>query len=202
MNSILFVLVFIISYLIGSIPTAYILMKKIKNIDITKVGSGNPGATNVFRTGSRVLGIITFLIDFTKGVIPTMITKIYLSSFNSYLLPIVMLSVVVGHATSIFLRFRGGKGVATGSGALLVVSPESFLICFIVFVVFLLISRFVSLSSILSSLTLVILIIFSHLFSNYNLEERIIFCIVPILIILKHKSNITRLLTGKENKIF
>ncbi|MFN3551107.1 MAG: glycerol-3-phosphate 1-O-acyltransferase PlsY [Endomicrobiia bacterium] len=192
-------LIFLIfSYFLGSFPTAYILVKKIKNVDIRKLGSGNPGATNVVRTSGIVLGIITLLIDFLKGFVAVFIAKKY---FSINFLPLVVLFVILGHVFSIFLFFKGGKGVATFFGCSLAMSYKIFLICLLTFVVVLIISRYVSLSSILSIFVFGIIILFFD-FINFNFYNKLILLMIPFVIIFRHKENIKRIFDRQENKIF
>lgn len=186
-----------ISYLLGSIPTAYILTKLFKGVDIRKVGSGNPGTTNVIRTAGIFLGVITFIIDFLKGLLPVLISKKY---FGESLIPIVMLAAVFGHIYSVFLLFRGGKGVATFFGALLGLSTKLFFVCLIIFCISLLLTHIVSISSIITVTIFALICLF--LYPSHYRYSVIFFIITSVIIILRHKSNIQRLLQGKEQTLF
>ncbi len=199
---IIFLIIF--SYLFGSIPTGYLLVKKIKKTDIRKVGSGNIGATNAFRVGGKFVGIATFIIDFFKGFIPVIFTKHFiLSTDELYILePVILLVSVLGHVTTLFLKFRGGKGVATAIGGITAISPQISLICIAVFIVTVTISKYVSLGSILSSVIFIILIFFSPQFKVYPTISKLIFISTAGLIIYRHKSNILRIINSTENKIF
>ncbi len=191
------VIIILISYLIGSTPTAYLLTKIFKGIDIRTVGSKNPGATNVLRTTGVTLGVVTLVIDFIKGVLPILIAKKYLSY---YFLPIIMFFVVFGHTTSPFLYFRGGKGVATFFGSLSAISPYMFVYVSIVFIIAFLLTRIVSVSSIISTLSFLILILLKN-FPEYQ-NTKIFFLLTVLWIVYRHKSNIKRIILKEEKKLF
>jgi glycerol-3-phosphate acyltransferase PlsY len=190
------ILLLILSYFLGSIPTAYILAKSLKGIDIRKVGSGNPGATNITRIAGVGVGLLVFVIDALKGFIPVIISKNF---FPIEILSLVMFSAISGHIFSIFLSFNGGKGVSTFFGCILGFSLNIFLVCSCVFILVLLITRWVSLSSIFSVLCFVVLV---FLFRDFDLKSKIIFLLISILIIFRHKENIKRILKFQESKIF
>jgi len=205
----------IFAYVLGSISFAWIIAKLFKNIDIRKCGSGNPGATNVYRTVSKPLGIVTLLCDVLKGFIPVFfVTYVWNLDIDKgivvvdsiiYYTIIVSLLVIVGHVFSIFLDFKGGKGVAVGLGVFLAINPIAILISLSVFIIVVLLTKYVSLSSIIASITLPIGI---YLFNNHNIiqsesyEFLFFSIIVVLLVIIRHISNIKRLLNGTENKIF
>lgn len=187
----------ILSYLCGAIPFGYIVAKLFRNIDIRTVGSGNPGATNVYRTISKPLGILTLLLDMLKGFIPVYFVSIINPS--SYLIVLVVaLVTILGHIFTIFLNFKGGKGVATGCGIFFALNPLATAICLITFIIVLTISKYVSLGSICAAIMLPIAI----LFFNSNIQLVIFSTIIAIVVIVRHISNIKRLLNGTENKIF
>ena len=204
----------IFSYILGSISFAWIIAKVFKNIDIRKYGSKNPGATNVYRTISKPLGILTLILDVLKGFIPVYLVPYFwnlnigkgIVVVNSviYYTIIVALLVILGHVFSIFLNFKGGKGVAVGLGVFLAINPIATLCSLAVFIVIVVLTRYVSLSSIVASIVLPIGIYF---FSKYNIiqsnsyEFLIFSIIVVLLVIIRHISNIKRLLNGTENKI-
>lgn len=191
-----FLIFIIFSYIIGSIPTAFILTKIFKGIDIRQVGSGNPGATNVLRVGGPILGIITFIIDFSKGFIPALIAKLH---FELYMVALVMLFVILGHITSIFLNFKGGKGVATFLGALFAFSFKLALITLLFFLFIFFLTHIVSVSSISAVLLLITIFIISK---NFDINTKLIVTLIGALIIYRHKSNIKRLLNKEEKKLF
>lgn len=186
----------ILSYLIGSIPTAYILIKISKGIDIRKVGSGNPGATNALRTGGIFLGIFTFIFDFLKGFMPVLIAK---QHFATHTVVLIILFTVLGHITSIFLSFRGGKGVATFLGGLFAFSFKLALITLSIFLIVFILTHIVSISSIIGILSLIIISIVSK---NFNIYTKLLLTLTGILIIYRHNSNIKRLLNKEEKKLF
>ncbi|MCX7956939.1 MAG: glycerol-3-phosphate 1-O-acyltransferase PlsY [Endomicrobia bacterium] len=187
----------IISYFIGSFPTAYILVKTLKGKDIRNMGSGNPGATNVARTSGAFLGIVTLIIDFLKGFLPIYIArKIGLEEKI-----LIMLFTVLGHTNSIFLKFKGGKGVATFFGAVLGLSTKIFFIELFIFLLVFLITHIVSISSLISALFFTIFILFFKEIQN-SLLNITISIIISLIIIIRHKENITRILNKQEKKFF
>lgn len=196
------VLVFIISYLLGSIPVGYIVSRFINGLDIRKHGSGNTGATNVFRVLGLKAGLLTAIGDIGKAIIAIKIVERILLEphWGLELRTILLISgiiVIVGHNWSIFLGFDGGKGVATTVGVLLTLLPYSLLILVGIWVLLVYFTRYVSLASIVSGLTIPILMILFREPSEY-----IFFGIIAaIFVIYRHRSNIQRLLKGKENKI-
>ena len=187
----------ILSYLCGSIPFGYIIAKIFKKTDIRKQGSGNTGATNVYRTISKPLGILTLFLDLLKGFVPVYLVS--LTNPSTYWIVIVVaLATILGHIFTVFLNFKGGKGVATACGAFLAMNPLAVLICFVSFVIVLIIFKYVSLASIVAAILLPI-----SLYLLNSLSELVIFsCIISLLVIIRHISNIKRLLNGTENKIF
>ncbi len=184
------------SYLVGSIPTSAIIAKLKGVSDLTKEGSGNLGATNVSRVIGREFGFITLVIDVAKGFIPALLAiKLFPASF--FFLSLIIIAPVIGHCYSIFIKFKGGKGVATALGVFLAVSPKAVLIAFLIFVIILFFARYVSLSSIISAFFMPFIIF-------YTLKNIYLFAasaFIAILIIYKHSPNIKRLLNGTEHKI-
>ena len=198
------------AYLLGSIPTGFLLVRLFRRQDIRTVGSGNIGATNVLRTGGRGLGAATFLLDVLKGcaavwtsmaVFTHIVPAIPLRDFEA----IAALSCVLGHMFPVWLRFKGGKGVATGFGVFLVAAPAAALASISVFFVVLALSRYVSLGSILGALCFPVFAWFlpSHdaARGNRSLFFIAVQAAVSLLIVAKHHQNIVRLVAGKENRI-
>ncbi|MBL7130287.1 MAG: glycerol-3-phosphate 1-O-acyltransferase PlsY [Candidatus Omnitrophica bacterium] len=191
----------VFSYILGSIPTAYIL-GRLKGIDIRKHGSGNVGATNAFRVLGKTAGISALLIDLLKGLIATMLFANYFNPAGASLFLRILygFSCVCGHTWSVFLRFKGGKGVASSLGVLagLAIVEKGLAIVLalviLVWVASFLISRIVSLSSILSALSFPL---FVFCFNQVK-EIKILSILLCLFIILKHKSNLQRLLKRKE----
>jgi glycerol-3-phosphate acyltransferase PlsY len=182
-------------YLLGSVPTGLLLAKLFSKVDPRKSGSKNIGATNIFRTAGKTLGILTLIGDLLKGAIPVWIA---IQWGESYLwIAISGLSPFLGHVFPIFLGFKGGKGVATALGIYLVISPISVMIEFLIFAGIVWRWRFISLGSIICATTIPILIAF---FRSDSQAYFILSVIMAALILYRHQSNISRLLQGTENK--
>jgi glycerol-3-phosphate acyltransferase PlsY len=182
-------------YLLGSVPTGLLLAKLFSKVDPRKSGSKNIGATNIFRTAGKTLGILTLIGDMLKGAIPVWIA---IQWGESYLwIAISGLSPFLGHVFPIFLGFKGGKGVATALGIYLVISPISVMIEFLIFAGIVWRWRFISLGSIICATTIPILIAF---FRSDSQAYFILSVIMAALILYRHQSNISRLLQGTENK--
>ena len=183
--------IIIISYLLGSIPFGLILTKIFLKKDIRKIGSGNIGATNALRTGNKAIGYSTLILDILKAVIPVIYVKIYYTDY----LYISSLCVFLGHVFPIWLKFKGGKGVATYVGILCCLNiflGISFgIIWFIVFFI----SKYSSLSSLLGALSIPIINFFI-----FNHDVVLFFIIMFILIFYTHRENIKRLLNRTESK--
>ena len=187
------IIVSVYSYFLGSIPFGFILTKIFLKQDIRKTGSGNIGATNVLRTGNKFLAILTLVLDFLKGYMTIIITLKY---FNDLIL-LSALICLLGHIFSIWLKFKGGKGVATYLGILLALSVNYFLIFIIVWFSILLIFKYSSLSSILSTFGI---LIYEYFFLENNILS---FLFISFIIILyAHRSNILKLISKTETKVF
>ena len=186
------IIVAIYSYLLGSIPFGLILTKLFLKKDIRDVGSGNIGTTNVLRTGKKSLAAATLLLDLLKGYLSVIITFHYFQDLISYS----ALLCFVGHIFPIWLKFKGGKGVATYLGVILALSYKFFLIFGIVWLVLTFLFRFASLSSMVSTLTI---FLYSYFFENNNFS--LILFIFFIIILYTHRENIVRLKNSSENKI-
>lgn len=193
------------AYLLGSIPTGFLLVRAYRHEDIRTVGSGNIGATNVMRSGGKALGAATFLLDVLKGAAAVGMGALAFRTLGIASTPrdveaLAALFAVVGHMFPVWLGFRGGKGVATGFGVFLVAAPLAALAAIGVFAVILAISRFVSLASILGAASFPIFAWF--LVSGYRPPFFMaVQVVVALLIIAKHHQNIHRLLTGTEHRI-
>lgn len=186
----------LISYLIGCFSSAYFLGKMSKNIDIRSYGSGNAGATNALRVLGKKMGALTFVLDILKGVIAVFIGQIILG-FNGSLLA--SLFVVLGHNFPVFLGFKGGKGIATSLGALLILNWQTGLICLIIGVVFIVITKYVSLGSIMATISAPIVIVFTS--DSIDKYLYLTTLLLAFLSIFRHKTNIIRLFKGKESKL-
>jgi glycerol-3-phosphate acyltransferase PlsY len=202
-----FLLMILVSYLVGSFPTAIVYGKLTRKIDIREHGSGNAGATNVFRVMGWKAGLLVLLIDMLKGLLATVLFyKIAVGAIaiTPVLLQIIAgLFAVFGHIWTIFAGFKGGKGVGTGAGMIIGLVPGAVLLGIIVFIITVALTRYVSLGSILASLTIPIYLFVNHFLLDHpeSLAILIFGIFIPILIIFTHRSNIQRLLKGTENKI-
>ncbi|MGD0892855.1 MAG: glycerol-3-phosphate 1-O-acyltransferase PlsY [Terracidiphilus sp.] len=192
------------AYLFGSIPTGYLLVRLFRHEDIRTFGSGNIGATNVLRSGGKGLGAATFLIDMLKGCAAVWLGSLAATHLMPFTAPrnieaLAALCAVIGHMFPIWLRFRGGKGVATGFGVFLVAAPLGALSAITVFFIVLAISRYVSLASILGAASFPI---FAWFLVHGDRPPFFIAvqCAVSLLIIAKHHQNIRRLLSGEESR--
>jgi glycerol-3-phosphate acyltransferase PlsY len=193
------VFVIIISYLIGSIPTGYIIVKLFTGQDIRTIGSGSTGATNVKRVMGKKWFFTVMILDAIKGALPVVLTIIYATIFTDIgLLPVIAaVSVILGHSKSIFLKFSGGKSVASGVGTLLALNWQVGLIVAGVWAVVTWISKYVSLGSIVAIATAPLLMWILNAPAAY-----IIYALVAaIYVIYLHRENIKRLRDGNENKV-
>ncbi len=189
----------ILSYLIGSIPSGFILGKLIKKIDIRKHGSGNLGASNVFRTLGPKWGVLTLILDLIKGLVCVIfISKLVDPAFIDINTVKVLFGVcaVVGHIWTIFLKFKGGKGVATATGVFLGLCWQAVLFAFILFVIIVYFSKYISLGSICAAVVFPILI---KIFSDVKLFF-ILSIVLSAVIVLKHRANVKRIILGTENR--
>ena len=197
------ILLMVLSYILGSVPNALWIGKVFKGIDVREHGSKNTGSTNAARVLGAKLGILTLILDISKGLVPTLIAILLKVDFFENLTKIenldyvlVGICAILGHVFSIFMNFKGGKAVATTLGVFLVLVPKAILLAAIVFFVVFAIFRYVSLSSIFAAVSLPVF--------TYFLYQQIIYVIlgilIAILIIVKHKSNIERLKNGTESK--
>jgi glycerol-3-phosphate acyltransferase PlsY len=194
------------AYLLGSIPVGYLLVRVFRKQDIRAVGSGNIGATNVLRSGGTALGAATFLLDVLKGA-----SAVYLGGLLGAMLApsvslrsmqgLAALCAVLGHCFPVWLRFRGGKGVATGFGVFLVAAPLAALAAIALFGLVLLITRYVSLASILAAASFPVFSWFTVKPGQHSAFFVAVELSVSLLIIAKHHENIRRLLNGTESRI-
>jgi glycerol-3-phosphate acyltransferase PlsY len=228
-----------ISYLIGSIPFGYILVKLIKRIDIRTVGSGNVGATNVARILGVQFGIICFILDMAKGFICTRYVTgwilplledpglsmmyrfspwvryddgIFTERYHISIGLFIGLSAIIGHLFPVYLRFKGGKGVATALGVFLILMPEAVLISLAIGIIFVLILRYISLASIIAAISLPLsyyYAVFSrpldfwqvYTWKREGLPILFFATIIALIVIIKHIPNIKRLIAGTEPKV-
>ena len=188
-------LLLIAAYLIGAIPTGVILTRLVGGEDIRSAGSGNIGATNVYRVAGRKLGVITLVGDCLKGVIPLLIAQ---QGFGLTAggIALVALAAFIGHCYPVYLGFKGGKGVATALGIFLVLSPLSVLCLLVVFGLILWKWRYISLASISAAATVPLLVLLFE--SSFALFVATL--IIAAMVIWKHRANIERLRSGTESK--
>ena len=182
-------------YLLGSVPTGIVLTRLFSRVDPRKAGSKNIGATNIYRTAGKTLGVLTLVGDMLKGTIP--IWTAIMWGIPDFWVALVGLSPIVGHIFPIFLGFKGGKGVATALGIYLVISPIAVLIEFFLFAFIVWKWRIIALGSITCATTIPILIAF---FRSDSKAYFILSVIVAALILYRHQSNIARIIQGTENK--
>ena len=181
----------IISYLMGSIPFGLILTKLFLNKDIREIGSGNIGATNVLRSGNKIIGYTTLIFDILKAVIPVIFVKTYYTDF----LYLASLCAFLGHVFPVWLKFKGGKGVATYVGILFVINIYFGIIFALCWFVIFGITKFSSLSSLIASISIPVYLIITR-----NFDEIFFFIIMFVLIFFTHRENIKRLKNKEETK--
>lgn len=189
------ILLLIFSYLFGSIPFSLIISKTFYNIDLREHGSGNVGTTNTFRILGKKAGIVVLILDLLKGAIPVWVAMLVSTDVD---FPVIIFGVVaaIGHVYSIFLKFKGGKAVATGGGAILAAAPIIFLVVLATFLITLKLSKYVSLGSVLAAVALLISVLFTG--DLFMIGFGII---LGIIVIVKHISNMKRIKEGTEPKI-
>lgn len=200
-------LLLLLSYITGSIPTSIILGKIVKGIDIREHGSGNAGGTNVFRVLGWKPALVVVVIDIFKGWLPPAIYATILFQgqpiTNIGIVQILCgFAAVLGHTYTIFAGFRGGKGIGTLAGMLLALFPITLPLCIIVFIITLILTGYVSLSSILATVALPIILLVLPIFGiQQSTSSLLIFALlVPLFAIFTHRSNIVRLKDGTENR--
>jgi acyl phosphate:glycerol-3-phosphate acyltransferase len=193
-----------LSYLLGAIPFGYLLVRLFRGEDVRQSGSGNIGATNVSRK-SPALGALTLLLDAAKGT--TAVVCAYLLADRTHLgtpsqkeLALAALFVIAGHMFPLWLKFRGGKGVATSLGAFAVIAPRAVLVAVLIFLVVVLIFRYVSLGSVSAVAAFPLFVWLFHEYGGEGLTMGLI-CLASILVVARHHENIRRLLAGKENRL-
>lgn len=192
-----FLFCLLLSYLIGTISGSYIIGSKVLNIDIRNYGSKNAGTTNAMRVLGKKWGVITFIIDFLKGILVVVISKYVFLFSNQYIL-FMILACIVGHDYPFYMKFKGGKGVATTLGAFAVFNFKLAFICWLIWMFLILTTKMVSLASIGFLLSIIILF---TLLGDYNVYCDITIFVICGLGIYRHKSNIKRILNKTENKI-
>jgi glycerol-3-phosphate acyltransferase PlsY len=190
----------LVAYLLGSVPSGYLVGRWVANVDVRTVGSKNIGATNVARSLGLKWGLLVLILDMTKGALPVVVALTIWSpgmSGNSLTVALVAAAAFFGHLASIFLRFRGGKGVATTFGIVLVLIPKAALAALAIFLVVTWIWRYVSLGSILAVLTLPAW----TAAMGYDYSYMGLTSVFAFFVVIRHHANIRRLMQGKEAKI-
>lgn len=211
----LYLIVAAVAYLLGSIPFGFILVKIFRGEDIRLSGSGNIGATNVVRSGAKGLGAATLVLDAVKGALAVAFawwigqTSLNQSTIVSYygsgyripilrLMALAALFAVLGHILPLWLKFKGGKGVATALGVFVLLFPKAVLISLVVFIVLLAVFRYVSLGSILAALAFAVS---AYLLYRPEWPTLVLTSAVSLIVVVKHHQNIRRLLAGSENRL-
>ena len=202
-----YIIVAVIAYLIGSINFSVLISKKMAGFDVREKGSGNAGTTNMLRSVGKKAAAITLICDILKGVISIVIAiivgNIAKNLDRELLLQIAGIAVVLGHTFPIFFGFKGGKGVATSLGVLLMTNWQIGLICLVFALVLMALSKMVSLGSVGAAILFPVLVLFIH--TNFTVSEGssylIYSIILAVIVAFNHRSNIKRILNGTENKL-
>ena len=200
-----YIIVAVIAYLIGSVNFSVILSKKMAGFDLREKGSGNAGTTNMLRTVGKKGAAITLVLDVLKGVIAIFLAKlvgnIWQNLDGALLVQLAGILVVIGHTFPVFFKFKGGKGVATSLGVLLVLNWQIGLICLVFALVLMALTQMVSLGSIAAAILYPVLTIFIS--QNYIVPGNYVISsiILAVIVVFNHRENVKRLLSGTENKI-
>ena len=207
----LYLIVAAVSYLLGSIPFGYLLVRIFRGEDIRLTGSGNIGATNVARSGAKGLGIATLVLDAIKGALAVWLTAVLAGSKYNLcgdfiqhpcapalrLMSLAALFAVLGHVFPVWLRFKGGKGVATALGVFCVLFPAAILVALAIFILVVAATRYVSLGSILGAIAFPVA---AYFLQSTDAMSLLLASSVSLIVILKHHQNISRLLSGTESR--
>ena len=202
-----YIIVGIVAYLIGSISFSVILSKKMAGFDVSEKGSGNAGATNMLRSVGKKAAVLTLVCDTLKGVVAIIfaiiVGAIAKNSDKALLVQIAGILVVIGHTFPIFFEFKGGKGVATSLGVLLMTNWKIALICLVFALVLMALTKIVSMGSVGAAILFPVLVLFIH--TNYTISEGssylIYSIILAVIVAFNHRNNIKRILNGTENKL-
>lgn len=205
-----YIIVAVIAYLIGSINFSIILSKKMAGFDIREKGSGNAGTTNMLRTVGKKAAIVTLICDILKGVVAILIAvlagKIVRNLDNALLVQLAGIFVIIGHTFPVFFKFKGGKGIATSLGVLLMINWQIGLICLVFALILMSLTKMVSVGSIAAGILFPVLVAFINQnyivpTSNSNWSYLVFSIIIALLVIFNHRTNIQRILDGKENRL-
>lgn len=191
-------------YLIGALPFGYLIPRLLGAGDIRKVGSGNVGATNAYRVAGPTAGILVLVLDIGKGVAAVMLARFMSNTYlpPEYLILAVGMAAILGHIFTIFLSFKGGKGVNTTLGVMIMILPLEVFAAIIVFAVTVTLSKYISLGSILAAVTLFLVVLAETIFDITDVPSAhlVTTFMLLVLIIFAHRSNIKRLFAGRENR--
>ena len=193
----------VVAYLIGSINSSILISKAVMGKDIRESGSGNAGATNMLRTMGKKYAIITLVIDILKGVVALLLAMLAIK-FGAYAVSMYIagVAVVVGHNFPVFFGFKGGKGVATSLGVILLLDWKIGLITLVIALAIMAVSKYVSLGSVMAALVFVIIqIVVMIATDSFDITRLVCVVILGGLLIIRHRANIKRLLNGTENKL-
>ena len=201
-----YIVMAIVAYLIGSINFSVIISERVAGFDVREKGSGNAGSTNVLRSVGKSAAAVTLVCDILKGVVPTLIAIIIGNIMGegvdkALLVQISSVAVVIGHTYPIFFQFKGGKGVATSLGILIITNWQIGLICLVFALAIMVLTRMVSLGSIAASVLFPVLTLFIH--EHYIVQGNffVFSVIMAVIVIFNHRSNLRRILAGTENKL-
>jgi glycerol-3-phosphate acyltransferase PlsY len=189
-----FLAMFVFAYLVGAIPFGVVVGKLFYGIDVRQHGSGNVGTTNVFRVLGKKAGVVVLACDMLKGYIPAVIAAHF---FNPWAATFIAAAPVVGHMFSVFLKGRGGKGVATGAGVVAALIPLAFLIILVVWLTLVVTTRYVSVASLVAAVLVPVFVIAS----DHPLPYQIAAVLVSIIVWWAHRGNIARLVHGTESRV-
>lgn len=203
-----YIIVAMIAYLIGSINFSIILSKKMAGFDIREKGSGNAGTTNMLRSVGKKAAIVTLICDVLKGVVAigiALLAGVIIKNLdNSLLVQIAGVLVIIGHTFPVFFKFKGGKGIATSLGVLLMINWQIGLICLVFALILMALTRMVSVGSIAAAILFPVLVLFigqNYIVASSNWSYLIFSIIIAVLVIFNHRENVKRIFTGTENRI-
>ncbi|HLJ77984.1 MAG TPA: glycerol-3-phosphate 1-O-acyltransferase PlsY [Acidobacteriaceae bacterium] len=203
MPFIVYLAVAVAAYLLGSIPFGYVLVRVFRKEDIREKGSGNIGATNVIRSGAKGLGAATFLLDVLKGFVAVMLCGAVMNAMQTpaavrmNAVAVAALFAILGHMFTVWLGFKGGKGVATAFGVFLALAPWAALAGLGIFIIVFALSRYVSLASIIAAAAFPVIVLLLHQRPRTAWSTAVLF-LIPFIVIVRHRQNIARLLSGTE----
>ena len=203
-----YIIVAVIAYLLGSISFSVIISKKMAGFDVRQKGSGNAGTTNVLRTVGKKAAIITLICDILKGVIAILVAflvgKWFSGLDNALLIQLAGIFVILGHTFPVFFKFKGGKGIATALGVLLMTNWQIGLICLVFALILMALTRMVSVGSIAAAILFPVLVMFigeNYIVPANNWSYLVYSIIIALLVIFNHRTNIKRIFSGTENKL-